>query len=64
MLLFLDRDGVINEDSDDYVRSLEDWIPVPGSIDAIAELSLAGFTTTRPSCCRMKRAALSMLAIV
>ncbi|MEH6589338.1 MAG: D-glycero-beta-D-manno-heptose 1,7-bisphosphate 7-phosphatase [Halioglobus sp.] len=44
MLIFLDRDGVINEDSDDYIRSLEDWIPLPGSIEAIAKLSLAGFT--------------------
>jgi D-glycero-D-manno-heptose 1,7-bisphosphate phosphatase len=44
MLLFLDRDGVINEDSEDYIRSLDDWIPVPGSIEAIAELSQAGYT--------------------
>lgn len=42
-LLILDRDGVINEDSDDYIRSLEDWVPVPGSIEAIAALSRAGY---------------------
>lgn len=42
-LLILDRDGVINQDSDDYIRSLADWTPVPGSIEAIAELSKAGF---------------------
>ena len=42
-LLILDRDGVINEDSDDYIRSLEQWIPVPGSIEAIAALSRAGY---------------------
>ena len=42
-LLVLDRDGVINQDSDDYIRSLEDWVPVPGSIEAIAELSRAGY---------------------
>jgi len=42
-LLILDRDGVINEDSDNYIRSLEDWIPIPGSIEAIADLSRAGF---------------------
>jgi len=42
-LLILDRDGVINEDSDDYIRTLEEWIPIPGSIEAIADLSRAGF---------------------
>ena len=43
-LIILDRDGVINEDSDDYIRSVSEWIPVPGSIDAIARLSQAGYT--------------------
>ncbi len=42
-LLILDRDGVINEDSDDYIRCLEDWRPIPGSIDAIARASQAGY---------------------
>ncbi|MBE9540107.1 MAG: D-glycero-beta-D-manno-heptose 1,7-bisphosphate 7-phosphatase [Proteobacteria bacterium] len=42
-LLILDRDGVINEDSDDYIRSVEQWVPIPGSIEAIADLSRAGF---------------------
>lgn len=42
-LLILDRDGVINQDSDDYIRSLDDWQPVPGSIEAIAALSKAGY---------------------
>ncbi len=42
-LLILDRDGVINQDSDGYIRSLADWTPVPGSIEAIAALSKAGF---------------------
>lgn len=42
-LVILDRDGVINEDSDNYIRSLEEWIPIPGSIEAIADLSKAGF---------------------
>lgn len=44
MLVILDRDGVINEDSDEYVKSLEEWHPLPGSIDAIARLSRNGFT--------------------
>ena len=42
-LVILDRDGCINEDSPDYIRSLEEWIPIPGSIDAIARLKAAGF---------------------
>ena len=44
MLVILDRDGVINEDSDDYVKSLDEWHPLAGSIDAIARLSRHGFT--------------------
>ncbi len=42
-LLILDRDGVINEDSEDYIRCLSDWRPIPGSLDAIARLCRAGF---------------------
>lgn len=42
-LLILDRDGVINHDSDDYIRSIDDWRPISGSIEAIAELSRAGY---------------------
>jgi len=43
-LLILDRDGVINQDSDAYIKSLDEWIPIPGSIEAIAQLSKAGWT--------------------
>ncbi|EKN46727.1 MULTISPECIES: D-glycero-beta-D-manno-heptose 1,7-bisphosphate 7-phosphatase [Pseudomonas syringae group] len=43
-LLILDRDGVINQDSDAYIKSVEEWIPIPGSIQAIAALSKAGWT--------------------
>jgi D-glycero-D-manno-heptose 1,7-bisphosphate phosphatase len=43
-LIILDRDGVINHDSDAYIKSLEEWIPIPGSIEAIAALSKAGWT--------------------
>lgn len=43
-LIILDRDGVINQDSDAYIKSLDEWIPLPGSIDAIARLSKAGWT--------------------
>lgn len=43
-LVILDRDGVINTDSDSYVKSANEWIPIKGSIEAIARLSKAGFT--------------------
>ena len=42
-LIILDRDGVINRDSKDFVKSAEEWLPLPGSIEAIARLSRAGF---------------------
>ncbi len=42
-LVILDRDGVINQDSPRHIRSPEDWIPIPGSLDAIARLNRAGF---------------------
>lgn len=43
-LIILDRDGVINHDSEDYIKSEEEWFPLQGSIEAIAMLSKAGFT--------------------
>ncbi|MEZ2745779.1 D-glycero-beta-D-manno-heptose 1,7-bisphosphate 7-phosphatase [Halopseudomonas bauzanensis] len=43
-LIILDRDGVINEDSDAFVKSVAEWRPLPGSIEAIARLSKAGWT--------------------
>lgn len=43
-LVILDRDGVINQDSDAYVKSLAEWIPYPGAIEAIARLNRAGWT--------------------
>ncbi len=42
-LVILDRDGVINRDSKDFVKSADEWLPLPGSIDAIAALSAAGY---------------------
>ena len=42
-LVILDRDGVINEDSDDYIKSVDEWVPIPGSIEAIAALSRHGY---------------------
>ncbi|MCW4152054.1 D-glycero-beta-D-manno-heptose 1,7-bisphosphate 7-phosphatase [Halomonas sp. 18H] len=43
-LVILDRDGVINQDSDDYIKSLAEWIPYPSAIQAIARLTQAGWT--------------------
>ena len=43
-LIILDRDGVINQDSDAFIKSVGEWIPLPGSIEAIARLSQAGWT--------------------
>lgn len=45
-LAVLDRDGVINEDSDAFVKSVAEWQPIPGSVEAIARLSKAGFVVT------------------
>ena len=42
-LVILDRDGVINEDSTEFIKAPEDWVPIPGSLDAIARLNRAGF---------------------
>ena len=43
-LVILDRDGVINYDSDEYIKTLEEYIPLPGSLQAIARLNQAGYT--------------------
>lgn len=43
-LIILDRDGVINVDSPNYIRSPEEWIPLPGSLEAIGRLTREGWT--------------------
>lgn len=43
-LIILDRDGVINQDSDDYIKSVDEFIPIPGSLEAIAQLYQAGYS--------------------
>lgn len=43
-LIILDRDGVINRDSDAFVKSPDEWVALPGSVAAIARLSQAGYT--------------------
>lgn len=42
-LIILDRDGVINQDSDNFIRTVEEFIPLPGSLEAIARLNRAGY---------------------
>lgn len=43
-LVILDRDGVINHDSDAFIKTADEWCPIEGSIEAIARLSQAGYT--------------------
>lgn len=42
-LIVLDRDGVINQDSDEYIKSPNEWIPISGSLQAIADLNQSGY---------------------
>ncbi len=42
-MIILDRDGVINRDRPDFIKSPEQWQPLPGSLEAIARLCAAGF---------------------
>lgn len=52
-LLILDRDGVINHDRPDFIKSPDEWIAIPGSLEAIGELTRAGWTivvATNQSC--------------
>lgn len=45
-MVILDRDGVINRDSDDYIKSVDEWIPIAGSLEAIRHLKEAGYLVT------------------
>jgi D-glycero-D-manno-heptose 1,7-bisphosphate phosphatase len=42
-LIILDRDGVINQDADGYIKSVDEWTPIPGSLEAIARLQHTGY---------------------
>lgn len=42
-LVIIDRDGTVNEDRDDYVKSLAEWVPLPGALEAITQLTHAGW---------------------
>lgn len=41
--VILDRDGVINQDSDSFIKSPDEWVPINGSLEAISRLSRAGY---------------------
>ena len=42
-LVILDRDGVINQDSDQFIKNPAEWKPIPGSLEAIARLNHTGY---------------------
>ncbi len=42
-LIILDRDGVINQDSEEFIKSPQEWTPIPGALEAIARLNQAGY---------------------
>jgi D-glycero-D-manno-heptose 1,7-bisphosphate phosphatase len=42
-MIILDRDGVINQDSPAFIKSPAEWVPIPGSLEAIAHLNQAGY---------------------
>lgn len=42
-IIILDRDGVINHDSPNYIKTVDEWEPIPDSMEAIANLSQAGY---------------------
>ncbi|WP_292931366.1 D-glycero-beta-D-manno-heptose 1,7-bisphosphate 7-phosphatase [Noviherbaspirillum sp.] len=42
-LIILDRDGVINYDSDKFIKAPDEWVPIPGSLEAIARLNQSGY---------------------
>ena len=50
-LIILDRDGTINEDRDDFVKTPDEWVPLPGALEAIARLgtTLVGTPWSRPT---------------
>lgn len=45
-MVIIDRDGVINQDSDSYIKSADEWIPISGSLEAISRLKKAGYLVT------------------
>lgn len=46
MLVILDRDGVINDESENYIKNPEEWVPIPNSLEAIIQFKQAGWIVT------------------
>jgi D-glycero-D-manno-heptose 1,7-bisphosphate phosphatase len=44
-LIILDRDGTINQERNDFVKTVDEWIPLPGALEAIARLNQSGWKT-------------------
>ncbi len=67
MLVILDRDGVINADSPDFIKSPEEWHALPGSLETIAALKRAGHqvvvSTNQSGVCRGYFTLTTLLAI-
>lgn len=42
-LIIFDRDGTLNHDRDDYVTTVDEWVPIPGALEAVASLTQAGW---------------------
>lgn len=42
-VVILNRDGVINKDSDDFIKTADEWVPIEGSLEAISRLKKAGY---------------------
>lgn len=66
-LIVLDRNGVINQYAEGYIKSPEEWVPIPGSLQAIARLNQAGYrvvvTTNQSGIARGKLSVVSLNAI-
>lgn len=66
-LIVLDRNGVINQYAEGYIKSPEEWVPIPGSLQAIARLNQAGYrvvvTTNQSGIARGKISVVALNAI-
>lgn len=45
-MVIIDRDGVVNEDSENFIKSPDEWVAIPGSLEAISRLKKAGYLVT------------------
>ena len=63
-LILLDRDGVINVDSPQYIKSPSEWVPLPGALSAIGKLTMMRDCVARSSPCDQVTASRNRLATV